>query len=54
LYVAKDGFYLLEFPYSNDGELVMDVLRYGPDVEVPGSASLRRKVRERLEEAAEH
>jgi len=51
---AKDGSYLLEFPYSNDGELVMDILRYGPDVEVLGPASLRRKVKVRLEEAAKH
>ena len=50
----KDGSYLLEFPYSNDGELVMDILRYGPDVEVVGPASLRCKVRMRLEEAAAH
>jgi predicted DNA-binding transcriptional regulator YafY len=49
---AVDGSYLLEFPYSNDGELVMDILRYGPDVEVLGPASLRRKVKARLEEAA--
>ena len=45
---------LLEFPDSNDGELVMDILRYGPDVEVLGPASLRRKVRARLEAAAKH
>ena len=51
---AKDGSYLLEFPYRNDGELVMDILRYGPDVEVLGPASLRRKVKQRLEAAAEH
>ena len=48
---TKDGSYLLEFPYSNDGELVMDILRYGPDVEVISPASLRNKVRQRLAEA---
>ena len=32
----------------------MDILRYGPDVEVLGPASLRRKVKARLEEAAGH
>jgi predicted DNA-binding transcriptional regulator YafY len=48
----KDGSYLLEFPYSNDGELIMDILRYGADVEVEAPAGLRRKVKRRLEEAA--
>ena len=48
----KDGSYLLEFPYSNDGELIMDILRYGDDVEVLAPAALRRRVRQRLEEAA--
>jgi len=44
----KDGSYLLEFPYSNDGELVMDILRYGPDVEVVSPAQLRKSVKQRL------
>ena len=48
----RDGSYLLEIPYSNDGELIMDILRYGADVEVLGSEELRRKVKRRLEEAA--
>jgi predicted DNA-binding transcriptional regulator YafY len=47
----KDGSYLLEFPYSNDGELIMDILRYGADVTVEAPAELRRKVKRRLEEA---
>ncbi|MFN7932973.1 MAG: WYL domain-containing protein [Bryobacteraceae bacterium] len=37
-------------PYGEDTELIMDLLRYGPDVEVLGPAELRLKVRERLEE----
>jgi len=44
----KDGSYLLEFPYSNDGELVMDILKYGPDVEVVSPAPLREKVKQHL------
>jgi predicted DNA-binding transcriptional regulator YafY len=48
----KDGSYLLEIPYSNDGELIMDILRYGADVEVEAPAELRRKVKRRHEEAA--
>src|SRR5690606_15657253 len=44
--------YVLEVPYSDDRELMQDILRYGPDVEVLGPKSLRRKVAERLREAA--
>jgi predicted DNA-binding transcriptional regulator YafY len=47
----KDGSYLLEFPYSNDGELVMDILKYGPDVEVVSPAPLREKVKQHLADA---
>lgn len=43
-----DGSYLLEVPYSNDQELVSDLLRYGPDVEVLGPQALRQKVHELL------
>lgn len=43
-----DGSYLLEVPYSNDQELVMDLLRHGPEVEVLGPATLRQKVAETL------
>lgn len=39
-----DGSYLLEVPYSNDQELVADLLRHGPDVEVLGPPALRQKV----------
>ena len=43
-----DGSYVLEVPYSDDRELVMDILRHGPEVEVLGPPPLRRVVRERL------
>jgi predicted DNA-binding transcriptional regulator YafY len=43
-----DGSYVLEIPYSDDRELVMDILRHGPEVEVLGPATLRGVVRERL------
>ncbi len=49
--VDKQGRYILTVPYSDDTELVMDVLRYGPDVEVLRPASLREKVRDRLRSA---
>jgi len=46
-----DGSYHLEIPYSNASELIMDILRYGPDVEVLGPPDLRREVEKRLAEA---
>lgn len=46
--VEKDGTYVLEVPYANDRELLMEVLKYGGDVEVLAPASLRKKVREQL------
>ena len=36
-----DGHYVLELPFSDDRELVMDILRYGADVEVLGPDALR-------------
>jgi predicted DNA-binding transcriptional regulator YafY len=39
-----NGFLVLTIPYSRDEELVMDILRYGGDVEVLKPASLRVKV----------
>jgi predicted DNA-binding transcriptional regulator YafY len=47
-----EGRYLLEVPYSDDTELVMDILKYGPQVEVLAPAGLRDKVAQRLREAA--
>jgi predicted DNA-binding transcriptional regulator YafY len=43
-----DGSYVLEVPYSDDRELIMDILRHGPEVEVLGPIPLRNAVRERL------
>jgi predicted DNA-binding transcriptional regulator YafY len=39
-----DGSYQLQLPYSNDPELIMDILKYGPDCQVVGPAGLRDKV----------
>ena len=39
-----DGSYLLKFPYSREPELVMDILKYGADVEVLAPDSLRQAV----------
>lgn len=46
-----DGRYELKVPYADERELVGEILRHGPDVEVAGPASLVRVVRERLERA---
>lgn len=40
----EGGHYILEIPYADDRELLMDILKYGPDVEVLAPKSLRRKV----------
>ena len=40
----EDGSYQLRLPYSNDPELIMDILKYGPDCQVVGPAGLREKV----------
>jgi len=49
-----DGSYLLKVPYSDPRELVMDILKYGPDVEVLAPAALARLVSDRLGEAHAH
>ncbi len=48
----EDGSFILEVPYSDDRELVMDIMKYGPDVEVLEPASLRERVLELHQEAA--
>ncbi len=48
----KDGGYLLEIPYSDSRELVMDILRHGADVEVLAPAALRQEVAAALHAAA--
>jgi proteasome accessory factor C len=48
-----DGSYELQVPYSNPAELIMDILKYGPDVEVRAPEELRQGVAARLRTAAE-
>ena len=45
----QDGSYLLEFPFHNDTELVMDILRHGAEVEVVAPTALRVALRKQLE-----
>jgi predicted DNA-binding transcriptional regulator YafY len=46
------GAYELRVPYVDETEIVMDVLRQGPEVEVLAPASLRERVRQRHAAAA--
>lgn len=43
-----DGSYRLDIPYSDDRELIMDILRHGPTVEVLAPLALRERVREQI------
>src|SRR5438445_415850 len=48
----QDGSYLLEVPYSHDRELLMELLKFGADVEVLAPDSLRSAVADALKQAA--
>ncbi|CAH1205842.1 putative DNA-binding transcriptional regulator YafY, contains an HTH and WYL domain [Candidatus Nitrotoga sp. BS] len=45
----KDGYYCLEVPYSDDRELLMDILKHGTEVEVVAPVEMRNNVRKLLE-----
>ena len=44
-----DGRYTLRVPYADARELIGDILRYGPEVEVIAPASLRQQVGDQIE-----
>lgn len=44
----KDGSYVLEFEYSQDPELIMDILKHGDEVEVLAPNDLKKKIVEKL------
>jgi predicted DNA-binding transcriptional regulator YafY len=48
----SEGSYELQIPYSDPRELLMDILKYGPEVEVMAPKELREMVAERLKQAA--
>ncbi len=50
--VHPDGSYELSIPYSDDPQLLDDILSFGPDVEVLAPQDLRQKVQRRLLAAA--
>ncbi len=43
-----DGSYELKVPYSKEPELIIDIMKYGPDVEVVEPKELRKAVQENL------
>lgn len=47
----KKGYYYLEVPYSDDRELLMDILKHGTEVEVVAPKALRNSVSKLLESA---
>ena len=50
--IEKDGSFCLELPYAETPELVMEILKFGADVEVLAPASLRERVAQSLAQAA--
>jgi predicted DNA-binding transcriptional regulator YafY len=48
---GADGSYTLKVPYSAERELVMDIMRFGPEVEVLGPPELRERVSAALKKA---
>lgn len=46
--VEKDGSYILQLPYAEDRELVMEILKFGAEVEVLQPAALREKLKAQL------
>jgi predicted DNA-binding transcriptional regulator YafY len=50
--VERDGSYVLELPFSDTRELMMDILKYGADVEVLGPPSLKSAVADEVRRMA--
>ena len=46
-----DGRYQLDIPFSDTRELVMDILKNGPDVEVVSPPELRDEIENKLRQA---
>jgi predicted DNA-binding transcriptional regulator YafY len=46
--VDVDGSFVLKIPYSDDRELIGDIMRFGPEVEVIEPQSLKSKVHSTL------
>lgn len=50
---TADGGFLLTVPYSDPRELILEILRYGPDVRVLEPTELQQEVAQRLRAAAD-
>ncbi|MDE3009323.1 MAG: YafY family transcriptional regulator [Pseudomonadota bacterium] len=50
-HLRRDGSYELKVPYSDDRELLMDILKYGGDCEVVSPKALRERVSSELDRA---
>lgn len=53
-YFDGEGYYILEFDYNQDPELVMDILKYGSSIEVLAPADLRIKVTQEIRVMGKH
>ena len=51
--VWKEGHYELQVPYSVPTELIMEIMRYGPDVEILAPQTLRSQIAALLRRASE-
>ena len=49
--LLEDGSYQLEVPYTDEREILADLLRYGAGVEVLGPSELRNAMKKTLHEA---
>src|SRR5688572_20220056 len=50
--VEKDGSYVLDVPYAEDRELLMEILKFGADVEVLAPPALRHRIADALKAAS--
>lgn len=52
--LCEDGTYELRLPYSNDPELLMDILKYGADCQIIEPDELRTRVKAEIAKMARH
>ena len=52
-YFEKDGSYVLEVPYSDERELLMEILKHGDQVKVIAPAALKKQVIDTLKKAVQ-
>jgi predicted DNA-binding transcriptional regulator YafY len=49
-FFEPSGHLILKIPFSNEQELIMDILRYGPDVQVLAPQGLKHQIKVRLKD----